>query len=67
MLAILVIVTIFGKQFTVSALIAKLTKIDAQLMELVLKCNQSELNHAISKLATKVGNLELKIDVQFEC
>ncbi len=43
-------------------------KIDAKLMELKLKCTKSELNYAISKLATtKVGNLELKIDMQFEC
>jgi hypothetical protein len=48
-------------------LITKLTKIDAKLMELVLKCTKSKLNHAISKLATKVGNLELKIDMQYAC
>jgi hypothetical protein len=36
-------------------------------MELVLKCTKSELNHAISKLANEVGNLELKINMQFEC
>ncbi len=36
-------------------------------MELKLKCTKSKLNHAISKLATKVGHLELKIDMQFEC
>jgi hypothetical protein len=44
-------------------LIAKLTKIDAKLMELVLKCTKSKLNHVICKLATKAGNLELEIDV----
>ena len=56
------------KQFAAClALIAKLTKIDAQLMKLVLKCTKSELNHAISKLAIKVGNLEQKIDMQYEC
>jgi hypothetical protein len=61
-------VTIFVKQFAVClALIAKLTKIDAKLNELVLKHTKSKLNHAISKRATKVGNLELKIDMQFEC
>jgi hypothetical protein len=36
-------------------------------MKLVLKCTKSKLIHAISKLATKVGNLELNIDMQFEC
>jgi hypothetical protein len=36
-------------------------------MQLVLKCTKSELNHAISKLATKAGNIELKIDVQSAC
>ncbi len=67
LLAVSVFVTIFVKQFAVRlALITKLTKIDAKLMELELKCNKSELNHAISKLATKVGNLEQKIDMQFE-
>jgi hypothetical protein len=29
----------------------------------VLKCNESKLIQAISKLITKAGNLELKIDV----
>ncbi len=44
----------------------KLTKIDAKVSELVLKCTKSEPNHAIkSKLATKVVNLELKIDMQY--
>jgi hypothetical protein len=46
------------------ALIRKLPKIDAKVLELVLKCTKSKLNHAISKLATKVGNLGLKIDMQ---
>jgi hypothetical protein len=56
------------KQFAAClALIAKLTKIDAHLMKLVLKCTKSKLNHAISKLATKVGNLELDIDMQHAC
>jgi hypothetical protein len=60
-------VTIFVKQFAVClALITKLTNIDATLMKLVLKCTKSKLNHAISKLATKVGNFEPKIDMQFE-
>ncbi len=60
--------TIFVKRFAVRlALIAKLTKIDAKLMKLVLKCTKSKLNHAINKIATKVGNLELKIDMQYEC
>ncbi len=36
-------------------------------MELVLKCTEIKLNHAISKLATKAGNLELDIDVQYAC
>jgi hypothetical protein len=58
-------VTIFVKQF--AALIAKLTKIDTKLMELVLKCTNCKLNHAISKLATKVGNLELRIVMQYMC
>jgi hypothetical protein len=31
-------------------------KIDAKLMKLELKCTKSELNRAISKLATKVGD-----------
>jgi hypothetical protein len=56
------------KQFVVClGLITKLTKIDAKLRELVLKCTKGKLNYAISKLATKVGNLELKIDMQYEC
>ncbi len=33
-------------------------------MELVLKCTKNKLNHAVCKLATKVGNLGLKIDMQ---
>jgi hypothetical protein len=36
-------------------------------MELLLKCTKCKLDNAISKLATKVGNLELKIDMQYEC
>jgi hypothetical protein len=41
-------VTVFVKQFAVClALIAKLTNIDAKVLELVLKCTKSELNHAI--------------------
>ncbi len=42
-------------------------KVDIKLMELVLKCTKSKLNQAISKLITKAGNLELKIDVQSAC
>ena len=57
--------TIFVKQFAVRlALLAKLMKIDAKVMELVLKCTKNKLNHAVCKLATKVGNLGLKIDMQ---
>jgi hypothetical protein len=57
---------IIVEQFAVClALITKLSKIDAKLMELELKSTKSEVNHAMSKLATKVGNLELKIDMQF--
>ncbi len=48
-------------------LITRLTKIDTKLMELVLKCTRSKINNAISKLATKAGNLELEIDVQYAC
>ncbi len=60
--------TIFMKQFAVClAIIAKLTKIDTKLMELVLKYTKREPNNAISKLATKAGNLELEIDVQYAC
>jgi hypothetical protein len=56
------------KQFAVClVLVAKLTKIDTILIELVLKCSKSKLNHAISKFATKAGNLEQKIDVQYAC
>jgi hypothetical protein len=48
LLAISVFVTIFVKQFAVRiALISKSMKIDAKLMEFVLKCTKSELNHAI--------------------
>jgi hypothetical protein len=36
-------------------------------MELVLKCTESKFNHAISKLATEAGNLELEINVGYEC
>jgi hypothetical protein len=40
-------VTIFVKQFAVRlALLAKLMKIDAKVMELVLKYTKSKLNHA---------------------
>ncbi len=57
--------TIFVIQFAVRlALIAILTKIDAKVLKLVLKYTKSKSN-AISKLATKVGNLELKIDMQY--
>ncbi len=46
-LAIWFFVTIFVKQFAVSlALIVKLMKIDAKVLELVLKCTKSEVNHA---------------------
>ena len=58
--------TIFVKQFAVRlALSQKSPKIDAKVLELVLKRTKSKLNHAISKLATKVGNLGLKIDMQY--
>jgi hypothetical protein len=68
LLAISAFVTIYLKQFAVRlALIAKSTKIDATFMESELKCTKSKLNNAISKLATKVVNLELKINMQFEC
>ncbi len=30
-------------------------------------CTKSDLNQAISKINTKAGNLELKIDVQSAC
>ncbi len=36
-------------------------------MKLVLKCTKCELNHAISNLAVKAGNLELDINVQYAC
>ncbi len=56
------------KQFAVcKALIAKLTKIDTKLAKLVLNCTKSKLNHAISKLATKTGNLEVEINLQYAC
>jgi hypothetical protein len=59
-------VAIFLKQFAVRlALIWKSPKIDAKVLELVLKRTKSKLNHAISKLATKVGNLGLKINMQY--
>jgi hypothetical protein len=48
-------------------LIAKLTKVDTKLMEVVLKCTKSELYQVISKLAIKAGNLELKIGMQYAC
>ncbi len=35
-------------------------------MEWELKSTKSKLNHSVSKLATKAGNLELKMDMQFE-
>jgi hypothetical protein len=61
LLAINVFPTIFVKQFRVClVLIRKLPEIDVKVLELVLKCIKSKLNHAISKLATKVGNLELR-------
>jgi len=47
LLAICFFVTIFVKQFAIClALIVKLMKIDAKVLELVLKCNKSKLNHA---------------------
>jgi hypothetical protein len=56
------------KQFAVClALIAKLKKLDTKSMELVLKCTKSKLNHAISKLATEAGNLELENDMRHAC
>jgi hypothetical protein len=42
-------------------------KVDTKLIELVLKCTKSKLDHAIIKVATKAGNLELKIDMQYAC
>jgi hypothetical protein len=43
-----VFVTIFVNQFAVClALIQKSPKIDAKVLELVLKCTKSKLNHAI--------------------
>jgi hypothetical protein len=42
-------------------------KLDTKLMESVLKGTRSKLYQAISKLITKAGNLELKIDVQSTC
>ncbi len=43
-----VIVTILVKQFAIClALIQKLPKIDAKVLELVIKCTKSELNDAI--------------------
>ncbi len=36
-------------------------------MESILKCTKSKLNHAISKLATEGGNLELGINVWYVC
>ncbi len=60
--------TIFVKQFAVRlALSQKSPKIDAKVLEFVLKRSKSKLNHAISKLATKAGNLGLKIDMQYAC
>ena len=48
LLLITFLVTILVKQFAVRlALIRKLPKIDAKVLELVLKCTKSELNHAI--------------------
>jgi hypothetical protein len=56
-------VTIFVKQVAVClALIRKLPKIDAVVLELVLM--QTKPCSAI-KLASKVGNLGLKIDMQY--
>ncbi len=54
------------KQFAFClALIWKASKIDNKLMELMLKCTKSKLSHAVCKLSTKVGNLGLKIDMQY--
>ncbi len=48
LLAITVFPTIFVKQFRVClVLIQKPPEIDAKVLELVLKCNKSKLNHAI--------------------
>ncbi len=47
MLAILFFVTIFVKQFAVClALLVKLMKINAKVLELMLKCTKSKLNIA---------------------
>ena len=68
LLAIFLFVAIFVKQFAVLlALISKSMKIDAKVMELVLKCTKSKQNYAISKSATKAGNLEIEINVQYVC
>jgi hypothetical protein len=37
-------------------------KVDTKLMELVLKCANGKLNHSVIKVATKTGNIELKVD-----
>ncbi len=42
-------------------------KVDTKLMELVLKCTKSKLNQAIRKLFAKIGNLEVKIGIQYAC
>ena len=42
-------------------------KVDTKLMVLVLKCTKSKLNYAISKLAIKVSNLELRFKMQYAC
>jgi hypothetical protein len=42
-------------------------EVNTKLMELVLKFTKCKLNQAISKLITKAGNIELKIDVQSAC
>ncbi len=48
LLAIRVFLTIFVKQVALHlALLAKLTKIDAKVLGLVLKCTKDELNHAV--------------------
>jgi hypothetical protein len=66
LLAITGIPTISVKQFRVCiALIRKPPEIDAKVLELVLKCTKNEKACYIGKLATKIGNLELKIDTQY--
>ncbi len=61
------IVLYYAKFKLNEAIVNTKAKVDTKWMELVPKCNKSELNQAIGKLFAKSGNLELKTIMQYAC